>query len=464
MTQAELDARKADWRKQLETRTAEVLESLTELLPQNRAKSKQVTILAARAQRILSHEINNTLATAELEVLRNQLLNDLLLFIQYLVTADFSQEAPVSNNYRDGHLLYQIPDRMQKGQRYECRVRIARQIELLLKDLEDQEFVKVEDIPVARVMEVEIIDPSAGENPAFDVLLLSDADQVIEELDYTEWLFLIRPLLPGKHELYIRVSVLFDVDGKERRKNVLVNRRIEVLTELKEEDVVEPVLTQVIAESPLRSTEDKEGGSLPGTGAASGGSAPTGTPPTEHLDYLPQTGPASPPAMEAPIPDPAPVPTETKRRQPPWSYILGVLLIGAVGVFALDYSLSKPELFPEGYIPENAPAVEVVTDYCFVCEELGVISGEKPLRRSRLLLTDCQNGETIANLGEVPNCCLDLNSQRQRAADWQNGKANIYELWPGPIVTRQKADVKPELADLSNARDTIYIGSPSLTE
>ncbi|MEL6391194.1 MAG: hypothetical protein AAFR97_00485, partial [Bacteroidota bacterium] len=227
---------------------------------------------------------------------------------------------------------------------------------------------------------------------------------------------------------------------------------------------VEPVLTQVVAESPLRSTEDKEGGSLPGTGAGSGGSAPTGTPPTEHLDYLPQTGPASPPVMEAPIPDPAPVPAETRRRQPPWSYILGVLLIGAVGVFALDYSLSKPDLFPEGYVPENAPEVEVVTDYCFVCEELGVISGEKPLRRSRLLLTDCQNGETIANLGEVPNCCLDLNSQRQRAADWQNGKANIYELWPGPIVTRQKADVKPELADLSNARDTIYTGSASSRE
>ncbi|MEM8584293.1 MAG: hypothetical protein AAGF87_08495 [Bacteroidota bacterium] len=452
MISSELDARKAEWRKQLETQTARVLESLSELLPPDRAKSKQVSILAARAQRILSHEINNTLANAELEVMRNQLLNDLLIFIQYLVPEDFGEEAAKSVHYKDGHLMYQIPDRMQQGQRYECRVRIARQLDQLLKDLPSKEFIHTEEIPVAQVMEVEIIDPSGTDNPAFNLLLLSDGEQVVEELDYTEWLFLIRPLLAGEHLLYIRVSVLFEINGKERKKNVLVNRQIEVITEMPEPTPTQPAFTQVFAEQSVggatRQVEDKS--RVPSPTEIGGG---PGFPGFDQLNKeIREQAENSPPA-----PIPAPIPVEEKRSKPPWAFILGVMLIGSIGVFLLDRSFSDDQnLFPEGYTPTQAPEVETVTEYCLVCEELGVVEGEKPLRRSRLVLTRCSDEEEVADLGEVPNCCLDLSSQQQRAADWQNGVAHIYELWPGPIVTKQRSEVKPEDSDLSNSRDTIY--------
>ncbi|MEM6396445.1 MAG: hypothetical protein AAF741_08865 [Bacteroidota bacterium] len=320
MSQTELDTLKAQWRKQLETQTVPVLESLSDLLPPNRAKSKQISILAARGQRILDFDINRTLPTGELEVLRNQLLNDLLLFVQYLRVDDFSENAPSSVNYRNGHMLYQIPNQMEKGKRYECRVRIAEQIQQLLSDLKSQDFIKTETILVAQVMEVEIIDPSTGDNPAFDLLLLSDTEQFVDEYNYTEWLFLVRALLPGEHELYIRVSVLFEIDGKERQKNVVVNRAITVYTDGVVADGAPPAFTQVLEEKSFTTTrEDK---AFSPTEVGGGVELPPGQ---SYFDSVPEPAPA-----------PELVEPQSKQSSLPWIYIIAVILIGMLGLLLME--------------------------------------------------------------------------------------------------------------------------------
>ncbi|MEM7573653.1 MAG: hypothetical protein AAF433_12160, partial [Bacteroidota bacterium] len=214
MTEEQLKQLKESLQRETVKRMDFVLEQLDEQLPSGRSKHKQILLLRGRAERIRHLELTNTLGRTELDILYNQLTEDVLALISHLRVADFGQEPPPPPTYKEGHLLYQIPSKMQLQQRYQCQVRIAQQLDQLLKNLAVTEDLKTEQIPVAEVMEVEIIDPNAGSNPSFDILLVSDAEQHVDEYSYTEWLFLVRPLKTGAHDLFIKVSVIIKVDGR----------------------------------------------------------------------------------------------------------------------------------------------------------------------------------------------------------------------------------------------------------
>jgi hypothetical protein len=204
------------------------LERLKEALPEGRAKHDQALLLISRQSDIVLHTVNNTLSEEQLEVMRNNLTADILLFINHLTTADFGPKPAQRPSLKPGHLLYQVPAVMVLQTTYDCLVRVAEELSQVMEGIAKDEDVVIEDIGLSEVMEVEILDGGGSDDPAFDIMLLSDGEQLVDEYSYTEWVFNVRPLREGQHQLILKISVLLTINGKERTKNVILRRPISV--------------------------------------------------------------------------------------------------------------------------------------------------------------------------------------------------------------------------------------------
>jgi hypothetical protein len=212
----------------MEAKPDQALELLGEALPASRAKHNQVVLLKSRQSDIVQHTVNNTLSEEHLEVMRNNLTADILLFIDHLATSDFEPELTQRPGLKPGHLLYQVPTMMVLQTTYDCLVRVAEELNQVLERIAGEEDVVIEDIGLSEVMEVEILDSGGTDDPAFDIMLLSDGEQVVDAYSYTEWVFNVRPLREGQHQLILKISVLLTIKGKERTKNVILRRSISV--------------------------------------------------------------------------------------------------------------------------------------------------------------------------------------------------------------------------------------------
>jgi uncharacterized protein (TIGR02145 family) len=134
-----------------------------------------------------------------------------------------------------GGLLYSIPGGMEVGQESRCEVRIAFDKAALLADFDISKEHAVRDIRVSNLMEVELMDPAPGGAAAFAVRTLSSAEQFIDPNDYTQWIFYVKALREGIYPLALKVTVIEVVDGKERRKEIVLEENIEVKNALPEE-------------------------------------------------------------------------------------------------------------------------------------------------------------------------------------------------------------------------------------
>ena len=218
-------------RKAVPVSATKALKLLLEALPEGRAKYNQVLVLVGRDNNIIGHEIGNTLAPDLLAILRNELRKDLLVFTDHLTPADFGPKPANRPELRPGHLLYKVPPVMKLREAHTCIIRIAHQLNQVLEGITMDESVGLEQVSVSEVMEIEIIDPSGKDDPAFDIVLLSDGEQFVDEYSATEWVFNVRPLRAGSHQLALKVSVLITVNGKERTKNIIHQRAINVRAE-----------------------------------------------------------------------------------------------------------------------------------------------------------------------------------------------------------------------------------------
>jgi len=183
-THDQLEALRAEVREAIVHSITEALALLTKDLPTGRAKHNQVVLLSSRASDIANHDINNTLVPDLLDVLRNELRRDVLTFTDHLTLTDFGPEAPARPELKPGHLLYKVSPKMTLRETYECLIRIAHQLSHVLEGIELDDSVSFEELPIAEVMEVEVIDPSPEGKPAFDILLLSDGEQLVDEFSF----------------------------------------------------------------------------------------------------------------------------------------------------------------------------------------------------------------------------------------------------------------------------------------
>jgi hypothetical protein len=127
---------------------------------------------------------------------------------------------------KQGKVLYAIPGSMPLNIETKCMVRIAEEEALLWENLKEHEHAEVEDIRVAQIMEVALIDLSGGRD--FEIRTLNTADQYIESDDYSEWIFYVKPVSAGNKKLFLKISTIQKIDGVEKRKEIVLEKIVEV--------------------------------------------------------------------------------------------------------------------------------------------------------------------------------------------------------------------------------------------
>lgn len=141
------------------------------------------------------------------------------------------QPAPIKKPGQ-GSILYQIPDEMELGQDTKCVVRIAFEAAILRKELVITKETVIKDIKVSQLMEVELLDPLTTEN--FQIRSINEKEQIIDKNDFTQWLFYVKANKEGKFPLYLKVTVIELVYGKERKKEIVLEELVHVVTQLKQ--------------------------------------------------------------------------------------------------------------------------------------------------------------------------------------------------------------------------------------
>jgi hypothetical protein len=138
------------------------------------------------------------------------------------------QEAAPLEAPGKGKVLYDIPENMTVNVQQKCIVRVGKNEAIVLDDDTFSPGVKIETIPISKVMEVDMVDVS--DPPRFNIKKISSVEQLVEDDSYSEWIFMVTPLTGGVYPLLLKVSVIKIIDGKERRKELVYTQSVNIVT------------------------------------------------------------------------------------------------------------------------------------------------------------------------------------------------------------------------------------------
>lgn len=306
------------------------LKCLKGALPEDTPKYDVLLLIEREYNELKLKQIKGTVTQEEADVQTRQLEERLLQFLTDLDEADLSREtaADVQSRFTDdqeirhGHVLYQIPHRMQLMEESRCLVRIAFDEARLVEDLDIDEDTRFkEDIRISDYMKVELEDPSI--DGAFEIKARSEEVQVIDVDDFTEWRFTVRPIKPGEHILELKVTIMLMVDGVARPRERTLEESVVIVAEaVPEEELKEEFKS-------LGDVVSVACGLAPFRGKSAGAEPPN----------PPAAGPASvPPPQSAPAPAPVPRAPAAKGGGMPMSALMtalaGIALV-VVAVFLL---------------------------------------------------------------------------------------------------------------------------------
>jgi len=192
-----------------------------------------------------SNALSGDLSDEDLQIIYNQLRVSLMALINQIRAVDIIEieekpAEPTTPKARTGNILYRIPEAMQLEKEHKCIVRIAVNEALLLEKLDDTEGINTQDIRISDEMLVQLIDPS--EDAPFHIRAVNSEVQFIDEDTFTEWLFYVKPILEGTYPILLKVAVIETVNGKERRREIVLEELVQIITEPVPEEAVQPVL------------------------------------------------------------------------------------------------------------------------------------------------------------------------------------------------------------------------------
>ena len=201
-----------------------VLIALKKALPESSPKFTAVFHLETRLNMANRDKIRGILSPEQLELTYNRISADLIELIDGLEEADFS----AAGAHKTGSILYKIPRTMQVEQEKRCIVRLAFEEDVIIQNIELTDAV-LKSIRVSEVMEVTLVDPN--EDPAFTIRQVNSTEQFLEKGDFTEWVFYVKPLRIGEYPLALRASVVEVVNGRDRKKEIVLEETIHVVAE-----------------------------------------------------------------------------------------------------------------------------------------------------------------------------------------------------------------------------------------
>lgn len=236
ISEEQLQSYKEEWRRQVLDSIGQALKAIEEQMPEAAAKHNALLSLKGRLNDANQKKIMGLLSNEQLQLLYNQLRHDILLFIDELVPADFEAATPTFGSSPDqprrGALLHKIPRKMAVGKEEECIIRLAYERAVIANDLEITEEVEVREVTISKVMEAELIDPN--EEPAFKIRSFSDEEQFLQEGEYTEWRFYVKPLRAGAFPLLLKITVVEVIAGKERLRNISWEETVQIVAAAEE--------------------------------------------------------------------------------------------------------------------------------------------------------------------------------------------------------------------------------------
>lgn len=191
---------------------AAALTALRDLLPEGSDKHGQVLALQARLKDANKERIRNTIAPDEYQCRVDTVRAACYDLIAGLEPADLEPPAAAPRPdgkpaAREGSVLYRVPHRMPLQKPVVCTIRVAMDEDAILDDLVLDDDVRLRPrVEVSDMMRAELLDPDDG--AVFAVRPLSEAEQLVREQGYTQWLFRVTPLVTGEHQLLVKVSMM----------------------------------------------------------------------------------------------------------------------------------------------------------------------------------------------------------------------------------------------------------------
>ncbi len=141
---------------------------------------------------------------------------------------DKVSEITASENIRrNGQILHKIPSEMSILKESKCIVRIAYTTEILIKNMEVDNDTEIDSIQITDLMSVELLDTNDIET--FKIRTCTDEEQFVIYEDFTQWIFFVRPIRAGKHPLYLKLVVSEIINGKERKRNIVLEKEIAII-------------------------------------------------------------------------------------------------------------------------------------------------------------------------------------------------------------------------------------------
>lgn len=243
MTPSELAELKFQLKKSLaENKISNVFEQLSTTIPSHNLGKINTLFLLQRDFNVLTElKIKGTYGLDVLSVKQAAFLENFMHFIDSLDLEDFIIQKAAAEDKRGlkrktGSVLYGIPSKMTLKKERKCLVRLAFDESILLEDIPEGKDIHIKAIRrIDKRMEVEILDPS--EKKVFSIRSVSTPVQRVEEDDYTEWIYFIKPLQEGIYELWLKVMVIILQEGEKIKKDIVLQEKIEVVTATEETEI-----------------------------------------------------------------------------------------------------------------------------------------------------------------------------------------------------------------------------------
>lgn len=160
-------------------------------------------------------------------------INLAILEVMRKVDAGNTQPKPIpptSVQKNNGRLLHNIPEKMPLQKESKCIIRIAFDDEIIKRDLSTTSDTVIQSIKITEVMSVSLVD--FNETPCFAIRTQTEAEQFIDAGEYTQWIFLVKPLKTGHYPLTLKVTVMEKIDGKERKRDIVLEKEIYILSQV----------------------------------------------------------------------------------------------------------------------------------------------------------------------------------------------------------------------------------------
>ncbi|MBC7777047.1 MAG: SUMF1/EgtB/PvdO family nonheme iron enzyme [Phycisphaerae bacterium] len=208
------------------------LKSLGEALDPTSLKYNDFIQQKSRYTAYLSAIMIGGNSPADLDRVYNAISHAYLLLVDTLTLNDVKPEDLQTGASRSkrGELLYHIPHAMEMGKEHACRVRVAYLLDVIFEGWKRQAEDAHRQIRIAEIMSVEML--NLPQNEPFAIRSMTEVVQFLDADDYTEWLFYIRPLRQGEFPLLLKVSVVEVINGREVKKDVVIEEHVIVSNEV----------------------------------------------------------------------------------------------------------------------------------------------------------------------------------------------------------------------------------------